>query len=343
MKIIFERTEININFNGSKILPFIASFVLHFLLILAAIFLFKPEIPKPVKDTFKVLLFYEPKSPALEQKKVTRLYGPEKSSGASALSKKEDSNAVKEGLKKGITLAEQKPLISKKATPPRKRGEDEFKLARKEKNASGKEMIKKEAGEFKKNEENSENTKKEAENKGTDEKTIERGTNSPVTDPGQAGKKSGFSARNIDKDLLAKYAGRSGKGGLGGEDEDGEGGIDSTGGSGKTVDLNTSDLRFLSYFKHIKDLIESVWVYPREAREKGIDGQLVIKFTIRENGELGPVEVLASSGYKFLDTAAVQALKDASPFPTLPKQWKKKEITISGNFIYYLSKNSLFY
>ena len=332
MKIIIERTEINIDFKGDKIVPFIASFVLHFLLILAAIFLFKPDIPKPVEDTFKVLLFYEPKSPALEQKKVTKLYGPEKSSGASALSKKEDSNAVKEGLKKGITIAEQKPLISKKATPPRKRGADKFKLA------------KKENGEFKKNEETSENTESEAENKEADEKTIERGTNSPVTDPGQIGKKSGFSARDgIDKDLLLKYASRSGKDGLGGEDEDGEGGIDSAGGSGKTVDLNTSDLRFLSYFKHIKDLIESVWVYPREAREKGIDGQLVIKFTIGENGDLGTVEVLASSGYKFLDNAAVQALKDVSPFPTLPKQWKKKEISISGNFVYYLNRRGLFY
>jgi len=341
LKIIFNKSEININIKGSEIFPFVTSLVLHLLFMLAIIFLFKPEIPKPVKDTFKVLLFYEPKSPALEQEKVTRLYGSEKSSGASVLSKKEDSNAVKEGLKKGVTLAEQKPLIFKKSTPPQKKGEKKFKLARKE--TRGEDMIKKENGAFKKEEENAESAKGEAEDKGKDEKTVEKGTSSNITDPGQAGKKSGFSARNMDKDLLSKYAGRSSKDGLGGEDEDGEGGIDSTGGSGKTVDLNTNDLKFLSYFKHIKDLIESVWIYPREAREKGIDGQLVIKFTIRENGELGPVEVLASSGYKFLDAAAVQALSDASPFPTLPKQWKKKEITISGNFIYYLYRKSLFY
>jgi len=328
---------------NSDILSYVTSFFVHVFSLLALIFVIHPSVPKPVKERFNVLWLYEPKAPVIEQKSVPNLIAQEKSSGASKLAKNEEPKAVKEGLKKGISIAEQK-VVSPKVEARRQKAEgrlkkrgEEFKIARKE--IRNQDVVREEEGEFKKFEEKI-NRDKEALEKGNDTESIEK---RPLSDGNKTGEKSGFSARKIDKDLLAKYAGPSNKDGLGGDDEEGEGGIDKYAGGGKVVDLNTSDLRFLSYFKHIKDLIESVWIYPREARERGIDGHLVIKFTIKENGELGPVELVSSSGYKFLDDAAIQALNDASPFPNFPKQWKKKEITIAGNFIYYLYRGGVFY
>lgn len=56
----------------------------------------------------------------------------------------------------------------------------------------------------------------------------------------------------------------------------------------KTFTFNAKEYKFLIYNQRLKERIESIWHYPDEAAQKGISGDLIIKFTINKNGRLGP-------------------------------------------------------
>ncbi|MGC8938271.1 MAG: energy transducer TonB, partial [Thermodesulfovibrio sp.] len=90
------------------------------------------------------------------------------------------------------------------------------------------------------------------------------------------------------------------------------------------------------YLERLKEKIERVWQYPPQAAERGIYGDLYIRFTINKKGKLLSVELVRTSGYRMLDDAAIKALKDAEPFWPLPDDWQKDSLTITGHFIYTL-------
>jgi len=104
----------------------------------------------------------------------------------------------------------------------------------------------------------------------------------------------------------------------------------------KTFTFDTKQYRFLIYNQRLKQRIESIWVYPRDAAAQGIYGDLIIRFTILQNGTLGSVELIRTSGHKSLDDAAIKALKDGAPYWPLPKEWGMDSYTIEGLFIYTL-------
>lgn len=95
-----------------------------------------------------------------------------------------------------------------------------------------------------------------------------------------------------------------------------------------------SEFKHRGYMKMLKEKIESVWQYPKEAARLGMSGDLYIKFSIRKDGRLDEVELLRTSGYKELDEAAMKALKDAEPYWPLPADWEKDTLEIKGHFIY---------
>jgi protein TonB len=89
----------------------------------------------------------------------------------------------------------------------------------------------------------------------------------------------------------------------------------------------------------LKDRIESVWKYPKEAARRRISGDLYIKFSIKKNGKLDEVEILRTSGYRVLDEAVVQALRHADPYWPLPENYEKDVLEIRGHFIYVYGVN----
>lgn len=102
-----------------------------------------------------------------------------------------------------------------------------------------------------------------------------------------------------------------------------------------TVELSTTEFKYLSYFAKLKRKIESVWNYPQESRYRGEEGQLFLVFTIRSNGDLENVELLNSSGYARLDNEAMRAIKAAAPYAPFPKDWGALEkLHIKATFIY---------
>lgn len=102
-----------------------------------------------------------------------------------------------------------------------------------------------------------------------------------------------------------------------------------------TVELSTTEFKYISYFAKLKRQIESVWNYPQESRYRGEQGQLFLIFTIRSNGDLENIELLTSSGYARLDNEALRAIRVAAPFPPFPKDWGALEkLNIKATFIY---------
>ena len=59
--------------------------------------------------------------------------------------------------------------------------------------------------------------------------------------------------------------------------------------------------------------------YPAKAREGKLSGDLLLMVAVNQDGTLNRVELWRSSGHKTLDDAAISIVKQASPFPPLPK------------------------
>jgi TonB family protein len=67
--------------------------------------------------------------------------------------------------------------------------------------------------------------------------------------------------------------------------------------------------------KTIRDSIEKAKTYPLLARKRGIEGTVYISFRINSQGQPQDIKILKSSGSSILDTATLELLKKAAPFP----------------------------
>jgi TonB family protein len=139
-------------------------------------------------------------------------------------------------------------------------------------------------------------------------------SNRPALDPGDI---------LFDKKTIEKYASKS--------PPDGTGDLDSSG-----VMFYAPEFENRAYMRMLRDRIESIWKYPREAARRGRTGDLYIKFSIKKNGELNKIELVRTSGHRDLDEAAIQALKKAEPYWPLPENYDKDVLEITGHFIYVL-------
>jgi periplasmic protein TonB len=100
------------------------------------------------------------------------------------------------------------------------------------------------------------------------------------------------------------------------------------------VSLDTTEVKYASYFARIKHQIERVWIYPSEAAQRGISGDLSLKFRISKDGNLMGVHLIDKSGFEILDVAALKAVKEAAPFYPFPKNIQREKISILANFVY---------
>lgn len=67
----------------------------------------------------------------------------------------------------------------------------------------------------------------------------------------------------------------------------------------------------------IRRMIESHKSYPRLARRKGWEGEVVVELSFDGSGALRDVQVVRRSGYRVLDQATLTAVRSAGPFPPL--------------------------
>ncbi|MBN2332710.1 MAG: energy transducer TonB [Deltaproteobacteria bacterium] len=106
--------------------------------------------------------------------------------------------------------------------------------------------------------------------------------------------------------------------------------------AGQSIQLNTEQFKFHSYFIHLKRKIEGVWEYPYLARESGLQGRLLMRFVINRDGTLAETTILQSSGFPLLDHEAIRAVHDAAPFPPLPARMEVDRLSVTATFEYLL-------
>jgi protein TonB len=105
---------------------------------------------------------------------------------------------------------------------------------------------------------------------------------------------------------------------------------------GKTLSLNTSELKYQRYLMDMKSRIEFYWEYPQLAARNGWQGSLKINFKINRDGSVSDISLERSSGYPMLDDAAMTAVRLAGPFPPFPGNFSIDDINIKGQFTYHL-------
>jgi len=103
----------------------------------------------------------------------------------------------------------------------------------------------------------------------------------------------------------------------------------------KALRLDTREPKYVSYFASIKRAIESVWQYPEPALRHGLQGKLLLEFTISGNGELERTRLIRSSGFSVLDQEAVRAVEAASPFHPIPAWIGRSRLDVIASFEYH--------
>jgi len=71
-------------------------------------------------------------------------------------------------------------------------------------------------------------------------------------------------------------------------------------------------------FVRIRDAIQHAIAYPPAARRMGWEGKVVVAFQLLPDGSVRDVRVVQGSGRTVLDRGAVDAVRNASPFPRSP-------------------------
>jgi protein TonB len=68
----------------------------------------------------------------------------------------------------------------------------------------------------------------------------------------------------------------------------------------------------------IRDAIQGAIAYPATARRMGWEGMVVVAFQLLSDGSVRDVRVVQGSGHTALDRGAIDAVRNASPFPRSP-------------------------
>jgi len=71
-------------------------------------------------------------------------------------------------------------------------------------------------------------------------------------------------------------------------------------------------------FAWIRDAIQGAIAYPATARRMGWEGKVVVAFHLLLDGSVRDVRVVQGSGHAPLDRGAIDAVRNASPFPRSP-------------------------
>jgi protein TonB len=93
---------------------------------------------------------------------------------------------------------------------------------------------------------------------------------------------------------------------------------------------STSDSTILrGFLRTVSRRIEESKRYPGWAMDAGLEGKVVVRFTILQDGTLSEeIRLVESSGAEILDNAAIAAIRHAAPFPSLPQALNQERLQI---------------
>jgi TonB family protein len=116
---------------------------------------------------------------------------------------------------------------------------------------------------------------------------------------------------------------------------------------GEETALNSKKWRFASFFNRVKRQVAEHW-HPEEAyRQRDPTGMIYgrknryteLRIQLKPDGHLQNVAVWQPSGLDFLDDEALDAFKQAAPFPNPPRQLIEANGTINFGFGFLFDLN----
>ena len=106
-----------------------------------------------------------------------------------------------------------------------------------------------------------------------------------------------------------------------------------------TTELRDATQSFTEFLQSIREKIKRSQRYPRSVRNLADGSEAQVQFTIRRDGSLIDAKVVASSGSKSLDAAALSAVRDAAPFPSFPEGQEGSTLRLEIPIAFQLKTN----
>ena len=91
-----------------------------------------------------------------------------------------------------------------------------------------------------------------------------------------------------------------------------------------------------SYLGLVFQKLESHKRYPRVAERSGLNGRVVLRFTVRRDGEVLNPEVVEVAGHDSFRQAALQALRRVGQLPNFPDEIRRRELLVEVPITYKL-------
>lgn len=101
-----------------------------------------------------------------------------------------------------------------------------------------------------------------------------------------------------------------------------------------TIDLGSTDIKYVTYLAKVKKKILGLWKYPQKAYARNEEGDVVVRMSIDANGTLAGVKLLSSSGSVDLDDGSLIVIQQAAPYEPLPEVYNLSRLHIIASFNY---------
>lgn len=92
-----------------------------------------------------------------------------------------------------------------------------------------------------------------------------------------------------------------------------------------------------AYWAMVSRRIEQHKEYPQMARLRNWEGRVTLQFVITLEGDVREAKVIKGSGFRALDSAAVEALRRAAPFPKPPRNLFSSDVPFMVTLCYDLT------
>jgi TonB family protein len=112
---------------------------------------------------------------------------------------------------------------------------------------------------------------------------------------------------------------------------------------GEETALNAKKWRFASFFNRVKEQVRDRWRPAEEYRRRDPTGAIYgqqdrytsVRVQLRPDGSLAKISIMHPSGLDFLDDLAIEAFKEAQPFPNPPQKLVDRSGVIDFQFGFF--------
>ena len=95
-----------------------------------------------------------------------------------------------------------------------------------------------------------------------------------------------------------------------------------------------------SYLGLIFQKLENHKSYPKSMEQSGLSGRVVLRFTVRSNGEVIDPQITKVTGHNSFADAALQILRQVGQLPSFPDEIRQRELTVEAPIAYRIENRS---